>query len=130
MGERQQIGGCAFLFNGERQNAGQQRGHQLIRPQRHASQIEGLGIADPAFELPGHPVRFGHAPLVGGFADQQLAVFTGQHHRRHHRRPVPQGDDAGLAPGSDRGRRVRGAQVNAQSKAHTALVLLLSCGGD
>src|SRR5690606_25725647 len=90
----------------------QLRGEQLRRVRCPAEQ-DGGGVADPALELAGYPVRLGQPTEAGGVPDQEGAVLASQHHRRDGRGLIAESGDLGHAVPPDGRGGIGGAEVDA-----------------
>lgn len=60
-------------------------------------------------------MRFDETTPKGGISDQDVAVFPDVHHRRHHRRPVSEGDELDPAIAMHGGRGERRAEIDPES---------------
>ena len=65
---------AALALGGDPDDPGQQPGRQRLRRERRPADDQGHRVADPPLELADHPRRLRRALLLGGLADDDLAV--------------------------------------------------------
>ena len=112
------LGRAALPLGGDADHPGQQPGRQRLRRERRPADHERNRVADPPLELPHHPRRLRRALLLGGLADDDLAVGAHEHHRRHLHGPDAQSEHLHPAVDVDRRSRIGGAQIDTQPVTH------------
>ena len=113
-GDRRTAFGLGHLVDDPAQQAPHERGRGV----RRAADDDGSRVAEAALELAGEALGFGGATAVGGFAGENLLVLSQQDQRRDNRGAVAQAGDLDLVFTPDRGRRVRGTEVNPEVVGH------------
>ena len=112
------LGRAALPFGGDADHPGQQPRRERLGRERRSADDERHRVADAPLELPHHPRRIRRALLLGGLADDDLAVAPDEHHRRHLHRPDAQPEHLHPAVDVHRRGRVGRAQVDTQPIPH------------
>ncbi len=111
----------------------QEVGEQRLGSVRGAAEDDRGRVAQAPLELAARARRFGEGSPLRGFADEDLAVGTQEHDRRNRRGALAELEDLQSIAARDRGRGVRGPEVDPERVGHQSLRSLaglpsLACG--